>query len=113
MTSAILAFATLHYPTRMNIRFKFHAIIDLARVMSMTEEEIMRTSPPDLADLTDDFWDNAVLVMPKKKVAVSLRMDSEVLAWYKATGARYQTRMNAVLKSYARRGTGVSTGSLR
>ncbi len=85
--------------------------INLTRVMSMTEKEIMQTGPPDLAGLTDDFWDNAVLVMPEKKVAVSIRMDSEVLAWYKATGPRYQTRMNAVLKSYARRETGVSNGS--
>jgi len=63
----------------------------------------MRISPPELADIPDDFWDNAVLVMPEKKVAISLRMDSEVLAWYKAAGPRYQTRMNAVLKSYAGR----------
>ena len=76
--------------------------IDLARVASITEKEIMQTSPPELSDLPDDFWDNAALVMPEKKVAVSLRMDSDVLAWYKATGPRYQTRMNAVLKSYAK-----------
>jgi uncharacterized protein (DUF4415 family) len=79
----------------------------------MTEKEIMQTSPLELSDLPDDFWDNAVLVMPEKKVAVSLRMDGDILAWYKATGPRYQTRMNAVLKSYAMRETRVSTGSLR
>jgi uncharacterized protein (DUF4415 family) len=41
--------------------------------------------------------------MPEKKVAVSLRLDHDVLAWYRASGPRYQTKINAVLKSYAER----------
>jgi len=77
--------------------------IDRDRVLAMSEEEVMRTSPPELAHLPDNFWDNAKLVMPEKKVAVSLRLDSEVLAWYRASGPRYQTKINAVLKSYAER----------
>jgi uncharacterized protein (DUF4415 family) len=69
----------------------------------MSEEEVMRTSPPELAHIPDNFWDNAKLVMPEKKVAVSLRLDRDVLAWYRASGPRYQTKINAVLKSYAER----------
>ena len=40
------------------------------------------------------------------KVMISLRVDSDVLEWYKAQGPRYQTRMNAVLRAAAfREGT--------
>lgn len=73
---------------------------DWDRLKAMTEEEIMATSPPELADLPDDFWDNAVVVMPPPKEAISLRVDHDVLAWFRAQGSGYQTRMNAVLRSY-------------
>jgi uncharacterized protein (DUF4415 family) len=35
-----------------------------------------------------------------RKAAISLRVDPEVLDWFKAQGPGYQTRMNAVLKAY-------------
>ena len=66
----------------------------------MTEAEIARTSPPELKDLPEDFWDDAELVLPVAKRAISLRLDEDVLDWYRRTGPRYQTRMNAVLRSY-------------
>jgi uncharacterized protein (DUF4415 family) len=73
---------------------------DWNRLKAMTEEEIMATSPPELADLPDDFWDDAVVVMPPPKEAISLRVDHDVLAWFRAQGSGYQTRMNAVLRSF-------------
>ena len=75
-------------------------IVDLDRLRSMTEEEIMRTSPPELANLPHDFWKDAVLVHPEPKDAISLRVDREVLEWFRDVGPGYQTRMNAVLRSY-------------
>lgn len=74
--------------------------VDRKRLLSMTEEEIMRTSPPELANLPDDFWDDAVLVPPLPKEPISLRVDEDVLAWFRKGGPRYQTRMNAVLRRY-------------
>ena len=42
------------------------------------------------------------------KQLVSLRLDAEVLRWFKSTGAGYQARMGAVLKSHmTRKKTGV------
>ena len=35
-----------------------------------------------------------------RKAAISLRLDPEVLDWFKTQGPGYQTRMNAVLKAY-------------
>lgn len=66
----------------------------------MTEREIERTSPPELADLPADFWAGSRVVVPPPKQAISLRVDRDVLAWFKRQGPRYQTRMNAVLRSY-------------
>jgi len=66
----------------------------------MSELEIARTSPSELADLPDDFWSDAVVVEPVAKRAISLRVDEDVLAWFKASGPRYQSRINAVLRSY-------------
>ena len=69
----------------------------------MTEREIERTSPPELASLPDDFWDEADLVAVPPKQAISLRVDQDVLNWFREQGPRYQTRMNAVLRSYVSR----------
>lgn len=73
---------------------------DLARLRRMTDREIERTSPPELRDLPDDFWQEARVVTPVVKQAISLRLDADVIAWFRTTGPRYQTRMNAVLRSY-------------
>lgn len=76
---------------------------DLARLRRMTEREIERTSPPELADLPADFWSEADIVVPPPKQAISLRVDQDVLAWFKEQGPRYQTKMNAVLRTYVSR----------
>ena len=48
-----------------------------------------------------DFdWAKATVVMPPAKAAISLRLDTDVLAFFKAQGRGYQTRINAVLRSY-------------
>lgn len=66
----------------------------------MTEREIKATSPSELADLPDDFWDDATVVEPVAKRPISLRVDSDVLEWFKTQGPRYQSRINAVLRSF-------------
>lgn len=79
--------------------------VDLKRLRAMTEEEIMRTSPRELADLPDDFFENAVWVEPVIKLPISIRIDEDVLLWFRSLGAGYQTRMNAVLRSYMEKHT--------
>jgi uncharacterized protein (DUF4415 family) len=73
---------------------------DLARLREVSEGEIARTSPEDLADLPTDFWDDAEIVTPQPKEAISLRVDQDVLEWFREGGPRYQSRINAVLRSY-------------
>jgi len=67
---------------------------------AMTEEEIERTAPPELANLPRDFWNSAVWMPPINKQPISLRVDDDVLEWFRKAGPRYQSRMNAVLRSY-------------
>ncbi len=73
---------------------------DLPRLRRLSDREIAQTSPPELADLPADFWAGAALVMPPPKQAISLRVDQDVLEWFKGQGPRYQTKINAVLRSY-------------
>lgn len=47
-----------------------------------------------------DFWKRAKLVMPETKKSVHLRVDADVLNWFRAQGKGHLTRMNAVLRSY-------------
>lgn len=72
----------------------------LGRLRRMTDEEIEREVPSEYADLPAGFWADAKLVVPPPKQAVSIRVDQDVLEWFKQQGPRYQTRMNAVLRSY-------------
>jgi uncharacterized protein (DUF4415 family) len=45
-------------------------------------------------------WSDAVLVIPPRKKAISIRVDEDVLDYFKRAGDGYQRRMNAVLRSY-------------
>ena len=57
-------------------------------------------SDPDAQPTSKAFWKNAKVVWPEAKQLTSLRLDPDVLAWFKAQGKGYQTRMNAVLRAY-------------
>lgn len=73
---------------------------DLDRLRRMSDSKVRDSSPAELSGLPDDFWDAAVLVEPVRKQAISLRVDEDVLDWFRNHGPRYQSRMNAVLRSY-------------
>lgn len=68
-----------------------------------TDAEIRRSAPRELPELPRGFWDSAIPVIPAGKVPISLRVDSDVLEWFRDEGPRYQSRMNAVLRSYMER----------
>ena len=53
-------------------------------------------------ELDDSFWANAQIVFPalEGKEPVKLRIDRDVLSFFRAQGKGYQTRMNAVLRAY-------------
>ena len=73
---------------------------DWARVDALTDAEIDAQIKND-PDWSDDWnWGEAVLVIPPKKQAISIRLDEDVLDYFKHEGAGYQRRINAVLRSY-------------
>ncbi len=75
---------------------------DWKRVDALTEPRIDEAARADADALPTDaaFWRDAKLVMPERKVPVSLRIDRDVVDWFKAHGRGYQSRINAVLRSY-------------
>ena len=74
---------------------------DWARVDALTDKEIEEAvrNDPDAVPLDVD-WSKAVLVIPPKKKAISIRVDQDVLSYFRRQGAGYQRRINAVLRSY-------------
>ena len=78
------------------------SLTDWDRVRAMTDEDIYEATKddPDWEGLMDIDWSDAVMVYPIAKKAISLRLDEDVLDFFKATGKGYQTRMNAVLRHY-------------
>jgi uncharacterized protein (DUF4415 family) len=73
---------------------------DLNKLRNLTDAEIDASIAND-PDWSDDWnWSEAVLVIPPKKKAISIRVDEDVLDYFKKEGAGYQRRINAVLRSY-------------
>lgn len=54
----------------------------------------------DIPELDESFWKNAKVTMPPSKKAISLRLDEDLLDWFKCQGKGYQSLINAVLRSY-------------
>ena len=70
---------------------------DWNRLKKMPDTEI---DDSDVPVLDKAFFKQATLRIPKPKKSISLRVDPDVLDWFKHQGEGYQTRMNAVLKAY-------------
>lgn len=76
---------------------------DWARLDALTDADIEKAiaEDPDAAPILDEDWfKTAEIVFPPGKSAVSLRLDKDVLCWFKRQGKGYQSRMNAVLRAY-------------
>ena len=74
---------------------------DDARLNAMTDEDIAKAAAddPDAPPLDID-WTRARLVLPPGKDIVTLRIDRDVLDWFRAQGKGYQTRINQALRAF-------------
>ena len=72
-----------------------------ARLDAMTDEDIARAvaEDPDAAPIDAD-WSEAVLVVPAGLRDAMLRVDDDVLAWFRGAGEDFKARMKAVLRSH-------------
>jgi uncharacterized protein (DUF4415 family) len=70
----------------------------------LTAEQVRRgiEADPDARPTDEDFWKDAQIVMPQPKETMTIRLDADVLEWFRRQGRGYQTRINAVLRSYMR-----------
>ncbi len=71
---------------------------DWARVDAMTEEELEASI--DREEEGEIDWSTIQVGIPGPKQQLTVRFDRDVIEWFKAQGAGYQARMNAVLRSY-------------
>jgi uncharacterized protein (DUF4415 family) len=76
---------------------KAQSLTDWNRLDTMKNEDIDLS---DIPEVGDDFFKNAKLVLPRRKEVVTLRVDADVLEWFRSKGKGYQTMMNAVLKGW-------------
>ncbi len=58
------------------------------------------SDPDDAIEPVRMDWVTTELPMPRRKAHASLRIDADVLDWFRAQGRGYQTKINAVLRSY-------------
>jgi uncharacterized protein (DUF4415 family) len=70
---------------------------DWNKVKALSDSEIDTSGIPAL---DQDFFKSAYLRMPSKKASITVRLDSDVLDWFRKQGKGYQTRINAVLRTY-------------
>jgi uncharacterized protein (DUF4415 family) len=63
-------------------------------------EDQTRADAPEAESLGAEFWQQARVVMPRGKTSVHLRLDSDIVDWFKTHGKGHLTRMNAVLRAY-------------
>jgi uncharacterized protein (DUF4415 family) len=70
---------------------------DWDRIDALKDEEI---DTSDIPPLDETFFAEAEIRMPQTKPSITIRLDPDVLEWFKDQGKGYQTRINAVLRRY-------------
>jgi uncharacterized protein (DUF4415 family) len=73
---------------------------DFARLDKMKDEDIDYSDAPEI---TPEMFAKAIVrrgLKPRTKKQVTLRMDSDVLDWFKKQGSGYQTKINLLLRAY-------------
>lgn len=54
----------------------------------------------DIPELDDEVFAQPLVSWPPKKETITIRVDSDVLEWFKRQGRGYQTRINQILRRY-------------
>jgi uncharacterized protein (DUF4415 family) len=74
----------------------------LSQIKALRErgKDRTRADTPEAKSLGVEFWKSARVAMPERKASVHLRLDNDVLEWFRACGKGHLTRMNAVLRAY-------------
>ena len=74
---------------------------DWKRVEATTDAELEASIAADPDDIHEELdWTKAIIGLPPRKKDIHIRIDSDVLDWFKQSGRGYQTRMNNVLRAF-------------
>jgi uncharacterized protein (DUF4415 family) len=74
---------------------------EMRKMKSQTDWERLKTAPDHEGEPEIDVdWATAQLVEPEPKKLISLRIDADIVEFFRSQGKGYQTRMNAVLRAY-------------
>ncbi len=76
---------------------------DWKRVNALTDEDIAAAirDDPDTFEIEPEWFENALVLRPAvPKERITVRLDADMLDWFKAQGKGYQTRINAILRAY-------------
>ena len=83
--------------TKTTSRTRSIGATDFKRLRAMRDSEIDFS---DIPKLGKSFWATAKLILPEPKDRLTIRVDRDVVRWLKKDGKGYQTRINAILRSY-------------
>ena len=83
--------------TRISSKQRTNGATNLKRLRAMPDSAIDYS---DIPRLNQSFWKTAKLTMPEPKDRLTIRVDHDVVQWLKKRGRGYQTRINAILRSY-------------
>jgi uncharacterized protein (DUF4415 family) len=77
------------------------ATTDWKRLSSLSDRAILKAleSDPEVRPTDVGFWERAKVVKPRSKQIVTIRLDADLLEWLREEKG-YQTRINAVLRTY-------------
>ena len=76
--------------------------ISQKRLKALKELEAQAIDYSDIPETDAQFWESAKVVYPGKKQVITIRLDADVVNWFKEKGPKYQSKINEVLKSYVR-----------
>jgi uncharacterized protein (DUF4415 family) len=69
-----------------------------ARLDALTDDAIDTT---DIPALGESFFSRAAMRAPRQRIAITLKLDPDVLAWFRAQGPEWEQYVNAALRLYA------------
>ena len=73
---------------------------DWKKVDATTEAELEASIAADPDDVREVDWTRAIVGLPQRKRDIHIRLDEDVLSFFKQTGRGYQTRINNVLRAF-------------
>lgn len=80
-----------------SIKKNLRSRTNLAKLHRKDDKDINYKDSPAM---TKEFWKDAEVFMPQHKVHISLRLDEDIINYFKDKGKGYQSKINAILKAY-------------